>query len=258
MRKYLILLFSFFSIVLNQENSKTTLEYDLIEKATKFYFSEEYDSSYVYGLEVLNINPDNAHANFYVGDYYGFKGEFEKALDHYNIAINNKPDLTLAYYQRAVTRMILEFNLEFCSDIETLDELITKDPDYNYLKENEVFKLCEVYKIDQPLNDTGIYLAQNGNCGYANLFFNQSLILNPLNDKSYYNLSLCSQGTEREKEFLLKTIEINPKNDGAYRNLGQYYLDKGEKEIAMRYFVKSAQLGNIDVQNWLKSEGHSY
>jgi hypothetical protein len=26
----------------------------------------------------------------------------------------------------------------------------------------------------------------------------------------------------------------------------------------MQYFVKSAQSGNIDVQNWLKSEGHSY
>ena len=251
MKKYLILLVSFFSIVLNQENgktnleydlliekgtenSKTNLEYDLIGKATKFHFSQEYDSSYVYGTQVLNINPNNANANFYVGYYYGLKEEFKKALNHYNIAINNNSDFYLAYYQRAVTRMIVDSNLEFCSDVEILNELISKSSDYNFLKEKEVFLLCDIYKIDQPLNNTGIYLAQNGNCGYANLFFNQSLIVNPLNDKSYYNLSLCSQGTEKEKEYLLKAIEINPQNDGAYRNLGQHYFDKGEKEIGMQ------------------------
>ena len=42
--------------------------------------------------------------------------------------LNNKSDFILAYYQRALARMIANQNLTFCSDLEMVIELINKFP----------------------------------------------------------------------------------------------------------------------------------
>ena len=47
-------------------------------------------------------------------------------------------------------------------------------------------------------------------------------------------------------------------NYAMYGISGMIKMNILEKEIGMQYFIKSAQLGNVDVQDWLKSEGHSY
>ena len=58
-------------------------------------------------------------------------------------------------------------------------------------------------------------------------------------------------------EYYLKAIEINPKNEQSLQSIGQYYYEKDELELALKYWKKSAQLGNHIVQNWLANNGYT-
>ena len=245
---------------------------DLLRKATDSHTAEDFKAAFTYSQEILKINPNDPFAHYYTAEYYGFETKFNKAYEHYTAAIDNNVSYPSAYYMRAVTDLILNKNLGFCSDIKVVNEIIEEDPVYSYLREHEygskLFIYCDLYEYIKTydnsaaeLNYNGAILADNGFYDGAQLFFNQAITENPEYDMAYFNLSVCFQGTEKEEEYLLKTIEINPNNDGAYRNLAQYYWDIGTdelKEKALSYWVVAANLGNEPSQIWLEDNGYNW
>ena len=261
--KFLFITYLLISFLFPQD-SDISIE-SLSAKATAYYFNSEYDLANEYSQKILKLNPYNPEANFYTAEYYAFSGDFKKAVEFFNIAIDNEPDFILAYYQRAIARMIANQNLTFCSDLEMVIELVNKFPEFEYLKEErapELYDVCELYIkgaevenfYDNPkeyLVEIGQYLTEIGSCGFATLFFNQAITDNPLNDYAYTSKSSCIEG-EKKAELLYKAISINPNNDIAYSYLGMYYIEEDESQKGIKYLKKSAKLGNEAVIEWFE------
>ena len=55
-----------------------------------------------------------------------------------------------------------------------------------------------------------------------------------------------------------KAIEIDSEDADAYYNLGFIYHTKGDVDHALIYFKKAAKLGDLEIQNWLKENGHTW
>ena len=119
----------------------------LVEKATNYYFNEKYDLAYEYSIKALKIDSMHPYANFYIADYYGFQRDYKKALNHYNIAIENFTHKTfvLAHYQRAITKIVLNEDLDYCSDIKKVKKAITNDSSYQFLEDRNprIFNICK-------------------------------------------------------------------------------------------------------------------
>ena len=79
----------------------------------------------------------------------------------------------------------------------------------------------------------------------------------PLKDKAYNNIANCYYelgDQDKAVQYLLQAISINPNNEQSLQTLGDYYYNRNEMDIALKYLRKSAQLGNVVVQEWLDSE----
>ena len=168
----------------------------LIEQATTHYFDEEYDLAYKYSMKVLEIDDEHPYANFYIGDYYGFEGEFDKALKYYDVAIENHThkEFELAYYQRALTKLVLNKDLSYCEDIQVLKEVFEVDDTYKYLEEehNQLFGLCDLSTAKPNLLiSTANFLAQVGSCTYSLLFYNEAVDKGTSYDLIHYDKSIC-------------------------------------------------------------------
>jgi chromosome segregation protein len=55
-----------------------------------------------------------------------------------------------------------------------------------------------------------------------------------------------------------KAIEINSEHRSAYRNIGNAYYSIHNNEKYLENFKKAARLGDIEIQNWLRANGHSW
>ena len=88
--KLCILFIILIQSALFSNSNEHSLEFDKLSiKAMYHYFNAEYDLAYEYNVKSLEYDPNNPFAHFYIGDYYAIKGEFKKALNHFNIAIEN-------------------------------------------------------------------------------------------------------------------------------------------------------------------------
>ncbi len=183
------------SLLFSNSNEQSEKLDSLFKLATSHYFNEEFDLAYEYSIKCLEIAPNHAYAHFYIGDYYGFQADFEKALNHYNIAIENHKHevFELAYYQRAITKIVLNLDLSYCNDIDILKELFKKDDEFKYLEEEHeiVFGLCEASRTPHLLINSANFLAENGYCMYALMFYNEASKNATLDELSKYDKSIC-------------------------------------------------------------------
>jgi len=169
---------------------------ELTTKATEHYFNQEYELAYKYSLEILEVSENHPYAHFYIGCYYGFKGEFEKTLHHYDIAIENHTSnvFELAYYQRAITKVVIYKDLTYCEDINVLKEVFKEDDTYQYLEEEHVtvFGLCQLASSPPHLLiSSANFLGQTGSCDYSLLFYNEALKNGTKEELAAYDNSLC-------------------------------------------------------------------
>ena len=167
----------------------------LMEKATSHYFNAEYDLACKYSIKSLEFAPNHPYAHFYIGDYYGFQANFEKALNHYDIAIENHTHkvFELAHYQRAITKIVLNQDLSYCNDIDILKDFFKEDDTYKYLEEDHevVFGLCDASRMPHLLINSANFLAENGYCMYSLMFYNEASKNATWDELSQYDESIC-------------------------------------------------------------------
>lgn len=87
----------------------------------------------------------------------------------------------------------------------------------------------------------------SGATGRAMDYFKKSLELNPDGIASARRLSLNARGWAGQKRFddaiaLLKVaVELHPKVAALYDSLGDFYLQKGQKELALQAYQKAVE-----------------
>ena len=107
------------------------------------------------------------------------------------------------------------------------------------------------YCIEQGFNDHrvfsnyGLILKGLGKLKEAEVSIRKSIELNPDFAEAYYNLGIVLKDLGKAKEAelsYLKAIELNSSFASAYPNLANILLEKGEYDLSLKYFSKSAEL----------------
>ena len=167
----------------------------LMREATKHNANREFEKAYKISIKALEISPKDPYALFYIGDYHGWNGDFEKAIDYYNKAIKNHDEIfAVAYYQKAITNMVLNQDLSYCSDIKIITEHFKTNDQFSFLKDEHpmVFGLCDITELS---SDKLIFLAnelaKRNHCTYAHIVFNEAKKEGTRYDIEQYDTSIC-------------------------------------------------------------------
>ena len=166
-----------------------------------------------------------AYEEFYRGFSAGDKGDLDKAIRHYNKAIELKPDFFGAYNDRGI---IYTKKGDFDNAIKDLNKAIALNPN-----------LTEAY------NNRGIAYNRKGEIDTAIHNYSKAIELSPNNAKAYKN-----RGTAYEKKGEIdiaihnysQAIELKPAYAEAYNNRGTAYFQKGDFDNAIKDLTTAIEL----------------
>ena len=241
----------------------------LLVDAQYSYRNSEHDNAINYSNQIIDIDSTISVAYFIRAESYGFLSKFDLAFNDYSKVIDmNQIDALylLSHYQRAHANNILgNKGSDMCADFKVVQDLLMLDEfkDFNYLldKSERYNLICDLIEADDigidDLLNLGASLASAGHLIESLSIFSEVIFRDPLKDKAYNNIANCYYDLgEQDKavQYLHQAISINPNNEQSLQTLGDYYYNRNEMDIALKYLRKSAQLGNVVVQEWLDSE----
>ncbi|NQT23289.1 MAG: tetratricopeptide repeat protein [Candidatus Omnitrophica bacterium] len=152
--------------------------------------------------KTLKSTPNSARVHYNLGNAYGIKGTFEKAMEHYKIAIDLKPDYAEAYGNMGII---------FFRRGE-LDRAI------------ELFEKANYFKGDLVENHCNLAMAyeKKGLLDKARREFEITIELKPNHYLAYNGLGIVNarMGNYKEAEYYFsKTLEYNPSDESAKNNI---------------------------------------
>ncbi len=169
---------------------------ELMKEATIYNLNHEFKKAYDLSIKALEINPNDPFAYFFIGDYYGSLGKYKIALENYDKSIRyyNIGVLPQAHYQKALTTMIVNKDLSYCTDINILENHFKEDDTFLFLKEEhlELFYLCEAtqFKTDELVHIANVF-AEKGHCWPSKILFNEASKVGSVYDLDKYDKSIC-------------------------------------------------------------------
>lgn len=167
----------------------------------------------------------DARTYYHRGNSYFDKGNYEKAIENYNMAIILNPHFSEAYFSRALAYYYLKNYDRAISDYKKALEL---DPNNPVIYNN----LGDAYYRKQDF-DTAIEM------------YDKAIELNSKYLKAYYNRGLayaCKEDFDSAIEDFNKVIELNPKFADAYHVRGLAYDYKNELDKAIADYEKALEL----------------
>ena len=186
---------------------------------------------------VIQLKPDDAVAYYNRGMAYGVKCKYDYAIKDFDMAIQLKPDLTVAYYNRGVAYKNKRENELAIADFTRAIEL---NSDY-----------AEAY------NHRGVVYGDKGNYDRAIEEITEAIKLDPDYTEAYTNRAVA-YNNKRENELAIadftKAIELNPDYANAYYDRGVAYGLKGNPDSAFKDFNTAIEL-NPDHANAYNNRG---
>ena len=114
------------------ENNVQTLTMD-DQGATKTRVRDQVDRSYDYSeaiddlLQADKLDPDVAYIHFNLGNLYCLSSQMVRAIEYYDKAIKEYPQMGQAYYNRALVLIFIKDKEKGCIDLSRAGELGIKD-----------------------------------------------------------------------------------------------------------------------------------
>ncbi len=190
------------------------------------------------------IRTQDIHLRAYKELYRGFsaadKDDLDKAIRHYNKAIELKPDFFGAYNDRGIA---YGKKGDFDSAIKDLNKAIELNPN-----------LAEAY------NNRGLSYLQKGEIDTAIHNYSKAIELNPNLAEAYNNLGTAYLQTGELDNAIhnySKAIELKPNRVKVYNNRGKAYAGKGEFDNAIADFNKAIKLNPVDAEAYY-NRGNAY
>jgi len=145
--------------------------------------------------KVLEIHPKSTFKKLYVGKAIAFEnlGEYQNAIDNYNIAIKLDNNCSLSYLNKGVALSMLGRNLEA---IESFDKVIKLNPNSSNAYNNKGAALGYLNKYQEAINN-----------------YNKAIELDPKNFEPYKNKFCPLYNLKRYEEAVEtcdKAIELEP------------------------------------------------
>ncbi|MEW6329472.1 MAG: tetratricopeptide repeat protein, partial [Candidatus Micrarchaeota archaeon] len=162
-------------------------------------------------------SPTDARTYYHRGNEAYEKGDFDEAIENYNMAIVLNPNFSEAYFNRGLAYYNKK---DFDRAIEDYDKAAEVDP-----------KNAVIY------NNRGDAYYRKQNFDRAIVDYDKAIALNKRYLKAFYNRGLayaCQQDYERAIEDFNKVVELNPNFAEAYhiRGLAYDYMQNYDKAIA--------------------------
>jgi len=140
---------------------------------------------------------------------------------------------------------------------------LAMDKKGNY--ERAVTNFLKAYELDSSYSDVfkliGLTYLKAYKFKDAIPYFEKAIEIKPDTVESYMNLGNAYYSLKDYKnaiKYYEKAIEINSEHRSAYRNIGNAYYSIHNNEKYLENFKKAARLGDIEIQNWLRTNGHSW
>ena len=180
-------------------------------------------------IELERSPHDKAFAYYNRGLAYYYKGDFDRAIEDFNKALELDPNYIGAHYNRGLAYY---YKGDFDRAIEDFNKALELDPNYIGTYYNR--GLAYYYKgdFDRAIED-----------------FNKALELDPNYIGIYYNRGLAyyyKGDFDRVIEDFNKALELDPNYIGAHYNRGLAYYYKGDFDRAIEDSNKALELKSPD------------
>jgi tetratricopeptide (TPR) repeat protein len=192
--------------------------------AVKYYQTGNFRQAENIYKEILESQPDNFDALYFLGVILQQKKEYDSAISYYKKALHLNPRKADAYYNLG---LIFQDQAEFDEAIESYQQAIKLNPDFA----DAYYNLGLIFQ-DQAEADSAI----------AN--YRIFLQFNSKDADAYLNLGHAYQMKGQLEEAITcfqKAMQINTDLPDAYYNLGNAYKEKGQPEVAIPYYQKAIQ-----------------
>lgn len=195
--------------------------YPLFKTIIKAQSSDPKDAERYFNSELAK-DPDSSLAHFGLGMSLQNKGDYEKAIEHYNIALNGLDEKTSVLRYMGETYQMKGQNNEAISTFEKALAIDNKDKSTLYLLAMSYQDIEEYSKAVEI---------------YDRLSF-----MEPVKNDIFYNLGLCFG----------RQNNLGP----AHYNFGKYFKRIGDRETADFHFRKAEELAGSDLalQDKIKKE----
>ena len=187
------------------------------------------DKSENYILKAVELSPNDANVNFWAGQIFMQKQEFETALPYIQKAVELEPSNTKSI--RNLAQIYYDMG-QLEESIQTYESAIDKETDHE-VKADLYFNL-------------GILYNRVGNLEEAEYNFINALDENPDDIEAVMGMAQVFENAEKwrkAEKFYRELIAIDPDNPDHYRGMSRVLLQQGEPDESLRYLEKAKRLG---------------
>jgi len=205
------------------DNIKDKKIQSLFEKGNTYYYKGNYDKAIEYYEKAIELKSDD-EVYYNMGYVYCNKGNYDKAIECYEKAIELKPDkneaynnMGNAYYNKG----------NYDKAIECYEKAIELKPD----KDKAYYNMGNAYY-------------NKGNYDKAIECYEKAIELKP-DDEAYYNMGNAYENKgdyDKAIECYEKAIELKPDKNEAYNNMGFAYENKGDYDKVIECYEKAIEL----------------
>ncbi|RLG44327.1 MAG: hypothetical protein DRN81_04785 [Thermoproteota archaeon] len=211
---------------LKKETSKEFEAWELVNRGFSFCNLGQYEKAINDFNKAIEIDPSDAVAYTNRGTAYDNLGQYDKAIDDYNKAIEINSRYAEAYNNRGnVYHKLGQYN----KAIQDYNKAIEINPNYAKAYNNRGTAYADLNQYQQAMEN-----------------YNKAIKLNPNYAEAYYNRGITyhydlGQYDKALKDYN-KAIEINPDFVNAYYNRGNIYYDLGQYDRAINDYSKVIEL----------------
>jgi protein O-mannosyl-transferase len=212
--------------------------------------------SYTLWKSSVETSPYNLLPNVNLGNVYFYRGEYEKALEHYQIALDIAPDhfaihknIGQAYafmhrYQKALTHFLRHVELNSPSH----DMMVQIARMYFALDQNDLamdyYQKALTMRPDDPAihYDLGRIFQEKNQFDKASFHFETALSLKPEYPEVYNclgNLDLVQENYSQAMAAFEKALALDPDNPVVLYNMGNALALQGKLKDSLTYYEKS-------------------
>ena len=227
----------------------------ILDKGIYYYHCELYEKAHEAFSKILEVNPANVSASYYLACIEEKMGKYEQARDRLLHIVSLVPDYLDAHNYLGVIYIRLgQFEKAIKEFEKALQQGKYMEIYYNlgvlYRKTGQrdkaVTAMRAALELDpnymDALNFLGEMAMEGGRIEEAKGHFSRVLNLDPENPDAHNNLGLVhlqeSKPEEALKEFI-RVLQTDPNNAEAYNNLGSLYLSLKENVKAETAFRKA-------------------
>jgi tetratricopeptide (TPR) repeat protein len=181
-------------------------------------------------MNAIAIKPKNSQYYTYLGDYYRVKGENDKAIDKYTIAINNDPGNVNAYYQRAWLKLKMGHNESALKDAKRVVYLRSR-----HFKDHALRMLAAYNQNDYPLYSSDYnYYTRNIKTADEYYFMADNILKYSKGGKIYEQAEECAKKAVQLEDsytnnFLLANVLFERKKTTFAREIADKTLKLAQK-----------------------------